>query len=348
MNNFLDSVFVNLQKYHYKKAFHINGSIYTYKDFSEHIGGIQRLLNQKKNINTFGIVVDDNINTYAAIFAIWFSGFSFVPLNCKNPLKRNTQIINEADLAIVLISRESHKNILNKDIDTINLNDAGLNHHVSFNEVVEEKLAYILYTSGSTGAPKGVQIQFSNIQAFIGSMSDLKPKYSTKDKFLQMFDLTFDVSIACMLIPLLNGSSVYTLPYGKIKFTYVFKLLKEENINVVTIVPSLISFLKPYVNDIIFPNVNICILTAEASYYDDINQLKKVIPNSEIYNFYGPTEGTIWTHYYKLEDDFKNSHYNGMLSIGKPLKNVYPIIINDEKDILSDNMKGELCLSENR
>ena len=245
----------------------------------------------------------------------------------------------------MLISRESHNNVLTEDVDKINLKDAEMNHNVFLNDSVEEQLAYILYTSGSTGTPKGVQIQFSNLQAFIDSMFDLELKYSSGDKFLQMFDLTFDVSIACMVIPLLKGASIYTLPYGKLKFTYVFKLLKEENINVVTIVPSLISFLKPYINDIVFPNVNICILTAEASYFGDINLLKKVIPNSEIYNFYGPTEGTIWTHFYKIEDDFKNSHYHGLLSIGKPLKNIDSIIINNEKEILSDGMKGELCLS---
>ena len=144
----------------FKEAFCISGSTYTYKDLSKHIAGIQRLLNQKKNVNTFGIIVDDNLNTYAAIFAIWFNGSSFVPLNCKNPLKRNIQIINEADLEVILISRESHNKILVEDVDKINLNDAELNHNVFLSEFVEEQLAYILYTSGSTGTPKGVQIQF--------------------------------------------------------------------------------------------------------------------------------------------------------------------------------------------
>ena len=85
MINFLNSVFGNLQKFQFEEAFCISGTTYTYKNLSEHVAGIQRLLNQKKNVNTFGIIVDDNINTYAAIFAIWFNGYSFVPLNCKNP-----------------------------------------------------------------------------------------------------------------------------------------------------------------------------------------------------------------------------------------------------------------------
>ena len=72
----------------------------------------------------------------------------------KTP-KRNIQIINEADLEVVLISRESHNNVLTEDVDKINLKDAEMNHNVFLNDSVEEQLAYILYTSGSTGTPKG-------------------------------------------------------------------------------------------------------------------------------------------------------------------------------------------------
>jgi D-alanine--poly(phosphoribitol) ligase subunit 1 len=345
MKDILKQIFDNFIKYSNNKAIIVKDVTYTYSQFSVIISGIQSKLIQNDIKNTVGIIVEDDINTYAAIFAIWFNGGSYVPLNCTNPISRNNQIIKEANLETVIISSLKQKRMLNNNINVIETQNIDSISEISLNREASQSLAYILYTSGSTGTPKGVSITFTNINSFIASMNKTDISFSEEDKFLQMFDLTFDVSIACLLMPLSYGASLYTLPYGQIKFNYVFKLLKESEISVVTIVPSLISYLKPYIDDIKFPNVRQCILTAEASYFEDVKLFEKVIPNANIYNFYGPTEGTIWTHYYKWIKYQENLSYNGLLSIGKSLANVKSIIINEENEIVKNGDKGELCLS---
>ena len=348
MEYLLEQIFDNFKKFSKNNAIKINEKNYTYFELSEIIGGIQAEINNKNIESTVGIIVENNIYTYAAIFAIWFNGNAFVPLNCTNPPERNTQIIDESNIKTVLISSSKSRDLLKNDIRVVSIYDFKNNSNIYLNKNYYNNLAYILYTSGSTGTPKGVSISFSNIIAFISSINGVGFGFSVKDKFLQMFDLTFDVSIACLLIPLTCGASLYTVPYGSLKFTYIFKILKEENINVITIVPSLISYLKPYIDDIKFLNVSHCILTAEASNIDDVKLLEKVIPNSSLFNFYGPTEGTVWTHYYKWEKKIENLNYNGILSIGKPLTNVMSIIVDQKNEVINTGEKGELCLSGNQ
>jgi acyl-CoA synthetase (AMP-forming)/AMP-acid ligase II len=88
-----------------------------------------------------------------------------------------------------------------------------------------------------------------------------------------------------------------------------------------------------------------CIVTAEASPLDLIDDWQKCIPNATIYDFYGPTEATIYCTYYTVEKDKPNKSLNGMLSIGKPLKNVDAIIVDEKDMIVTEGHKGELCVA---
>ena len=68
------------------------------------------------------------------------------------------------------------------------------------------------------------------------------------------------------------------------------------------------------------------------------------MPNSKIFNFYGPTENTVWSSYYEFKPNSFNHSYNGLLSIGKALNETEIIIIDKNYQILSYGKKGELCL----
>jgi acyl-CoA synthetase (AMP-forming)/AMP-acid ligase II len=107
----------------------------------------------------------------------------------------------------------------------------------------------------------------------------------------------------------------------------------------------MLRYLKPYFEEINVPGLKYCILTGEASPIDLVQQWKKCIPKAEIYNFYGPTEATIYCTCYKINRSGEIKTLNGMLSIGKPMKNVEAIVIDENYNILSKGEKGELCVS---
>ncbi len=254
-----------------KNAFCIEDQYYTYQQLFVRIRAIQASIMQwqpGKSVPV-GIVTTNTIDTYASILACWFSGNYYVPLNPKLPAERNQTIVQEAQIELILTAeKDSHNLFLNENdnhfVHTCSLNDS-TDNHIEEVQLTDKSLLYILFTSGSTGIPKGVPITYGNIKAFLDSYFALGFDCNAGDRFLQMFDLTFDVSIASYLVPLLLGACIYTLPSEGIKYKHVYNILKNYKITFATIVPSILNYLSPYFNEIRLPDLKYCILTAEAS-----------------------------------------------------------------------------------
>lgn len=329
-------------------AFCINETFYSYEQFGEYVSKIkEEIINLKEDVNYIGLVVNDDIDTYASIFALWLEGKAYIPLHPKQPKERNMEIIYQMGISNIL---DSSKDSIYKGFTVTSTQE--LVYKTSFldikNDITEDKLAYILFTSGSTGKPKGVMISRKNVGAFMKSFWETGIVISENDRCLQTFDLTFDVSVQSFLTPLTKGACVFTVPHNQIKYSYVFGLLEDHQITFGAIAPSMLRYLKPYFNEIDLPNMKYCIVTAEASPLDLINEWQKCIPNAIIYDFYGPTEATIYCTYYQVKQNESNKTLNGMLSIGKSMPGLKVIITDEEGKILGTNQKGELCISGNQ
>ena len=109
-------------------------------------------------------------------------------------------------------------------------------------------------------------------------------------------------------------------------------------------VPSMLRYLKPFFEEINLPKLKTCILTAEASPLDLVKSWYSCIPNAQLFNFYGPTEATIYCTYYKVPRSKIKSKY-GMISIGKPMKKVNAKIFSSTNKEVKVLKKGELYIS---
>lgn len=327
-----------------RNAFLINEKFYTYNEFAIQISKIRIALKAFNTSTTnIGLVVNDDIETYASIFAIWLEGLAYVPLHPHQPLERSLEIISQADLCLVIDSSPAtiYTNIPVIESTTLKFAELDLLPKL----ISDEALAYILVTSGSTGKPKGVQISRKNVGAFMKSFWETGILIDENDRCLQCFDLTFDVSVQSYLVPLTKGACTYTIPHDQIKYSYVYGLLEDHQLTFGAMAPSMIRYLRPYFDEIEAPAMRYNILTAEASPLDMVEEWSKCIPNAEILDFYGPTEATIYCTYNKFNRSGANKQLNGMLSIGKAMSDVNAIIIDENKNILPKNEKGELCVS---
>lgn len=311
-----------------RRAFMIHEVEYTYREFQAAISKIRGLIRHEINSDEklVALLVHDDLETYASILALWFEGKGYLPLKPDTPTARNHYILNEAGVCTMLNSRDS------TDIENVNvLNTKNISCHVGElpREVGSENIAYLLFTSGSTGLPKGVPITRGNLSAFVDAFEDLHFQISSEDRCLQMFDLTFDMSVFSIVTALLHGASLYTIPHGEIKYTYSYRLMEEHHLTIAIMVPSVINYLSPYFDEINLPDMRGVLFAGEALYENIAAGWAKCLPNARIENACGPTETTIICTSYTCHFNALLPVLNGIVTIGKAMKNT-EIFIGDE------------------
>ena len=259
-------------------------------------------------------------------------------------MRRCEDIIEQVGLKTIINSRNDGVSFASTDV--LYPENFEPHHHSFFDSISydEDKLAYILFTSGSTGRPKGVAITIGNVAAFEESFFSLGIELTQNDRCLQMFDLTFDMSVGSYVAPLLCGACVYTIAPGSIKWQEVFRLIDDYEITEAQLVPSVIHYLRPYFDEIDAPAMRYVLFAGEGLPAEDVKLWQKCVPNAKIWNVYGPTENTVYSTYYLLPHD-NVREVNGIVCIGKDMKHVQTLIIDDNNMPLPQGEMGELCLS---
>ena len=324
-------------------AFCIADRYYTYQQLLQEVGNARHVLRNREE-NNIGLVVNDDLYTYASILALWMEGKSYVPLHPLWPMRRCEDIIEQVGLKTIINSRNDGVSFASTDV--LYPENFEPHHHSFFDSISynEDKLAYILFTSGSTGRPKGVAITIGNVAAFEESFFSLGIELTQNDRCLQMFDLTFDMSVGSYVAPLLCGACVYTIAPGSIKWQEVFRLIDDYEITEAQLVPSVIHYLRPYFDEIDAPAMRYVLFAGEGLPAEDVKLWQKCVPNAKIWNVYGPTENTVYSTYYLLPHD-NVREVNGIVCIGKDMKHVQTLIIDDNNIPLPQGEMGELCLS---
>ncbi len=342
----------NVEKHPDNNALHVDGKYYSYREFANLIGNIQQSIKDRgfQNEKLIGVLTIDDVYTYASMLAIMFSGGAYIPINNKNPQQRNSDIITDTDLKVILASVK-HEEIENAEgdfsvIDTSQVST--VENSLQILNFDSNSIAYILFTSGSTGKPKGVPIKHKSLSAFLNVMLDEKSGYdfNEEDRFLQMFELTFDMSISSFLLPFCVGACCYVMPQKGISYMNILKLLKTHKITITQMVPSALLYLERFFNEICFPDVRFSIFAGEGLPVSVLPGWQKVIPNATIVNLYGPTEGTIYCLRYDWSENEPDKNiFNGILSIGRPWDGIDICVIDENQEIQQDSsQKGELCI----
>lgn len=344
----LNQIVESVNKYPNHNAFCMGKINTSYREFGEAVSAIRRQIKAQNSAqNNVGVVLNDDFLTYSALIAVWFEGKAYVPINPELPDERNSSIIEQSEIGILLNSGMSVLQRLGSSSPLIEINTAEPNDgamDLSITPVDDQELAYILFTSGSTGVPKGVPISRMNVAQFMEGVADMKMQFSPEDKFLQMFDLTFDLSVWSFLQPLCVGASLFPIPHGEIKYMAAYEIIEEQEITVALMVPSVLNFLRPYFEDLNFKKMRYSLFCGEALYGDVVKEWTAIVPNSQVYNVYGPTEATIFCSQYEIPRHREIVCANGIVNIGIPLTHTELIIVDEHLRPTSALEPGELCI----
>ena len=326
-------------------AFCINNTYYTYKDFAQIMSNIRLVIQtsvKSSEINV-GLITNDDIHTYASIIALWMEGKAYVPIHPDFPSGRNAMVVKQADISTIL---DSSADMIFSEYNTILTKQCKVSEiDLTPVPVSKDDLGDIFFTSGTTGIPKGVPITFGNLSSFIDAFWKLNYAIDNTDRCLQMFELTFDLSVVSYLAPVLKGACIYTIPKDEIKYSYIFELMEDHNLTFTLMVPSILHYLRPYFDEIDCPAMKYSLFCGEALPLDVTEEWSACIPNATIANVYGPTECTIFCTDYTYKRGEDNKTHNGILTIGKDMQNTLSIIVDEENNEVKHGKSGELCLS---
>ena len=273
-----------------------------------------QLLDKYTDNDIVGIRFEKNYRYVLTLLACMSIKLPYIPLSIEWPEERIKQI---SELSGCYVLEEEMFTYENVDITLSNK---------SFNN----EILYIIFTSGSTGAPKGVKISRSAYEDFLLWSGEYFIDIKSDDRMLLTTDFTFDISLVDISLLLMKNLTLYISNFNN----NVFKLLYElENYKITThsTVPYNYSML---MHEDVYSKGNISslkhIMIGGARFPNNLyTNFQKLLPTCNIYNFYGPTEATIYCAIAKFNYSEEELHKNN-ITIGKPFYNNEFTIIDDE------------------
>lgn len=211
-------------------------------------------------------------------------------------------------------------------------------------KIIDTDLLYVLFTSGSTGVPKGVSICHRSVIDYIDWVTETF-NITQKDTFGNQAPFYFDNSILDIYSCMKTGATLNIIP-KKLFFQPVplLEYIKYNKINTIFWVPSaliVVSKLKAFRNVDLSDTLKRVLFCGEVMPNKQLNIWRKFLPNVTYANLYGPTEITDACTYYIVDREFSDDE---PLPIGIPMSNTDILVLNDEDKLVTDDEVGELCV----
>ncbi len=254
----------------------------------------------------------------------------YIPVSTNTPIERLRTIIKDT-CACHIITNDKYAKNLNKQLFNVKVISTLGSCNKKFKSTHNcNDVAYIMYTSGSTGVPKGVMIQHhSLINLVIEQIKALK--LNSKTKILQFSSIGFDASIWEIFASLIAGCSIYIPSEEKILIgKELTNLIIDNQITCITLPPSILQTISPIVTKVL----KTIIIAGEPCSEELVDSW---VEKATLINAYGPTETTVCATMTKLSRKKQTS-------IGKPISNTHSYILDHNHKPLPIGVVGELYL----
>jgi amino acid adenylation domain-containing protein len=332
-----------------------SGHSIDYRDLhgkSSYLAGLLRE-NGCKPGDKIALLLDKSIEAIVAIFGILKSGAAYIPLDSDSPANRLEYIIQDIGTRVIITNPKNQpaaekiaggiKQVKILLIDTLLKEYTGCPGRPGNPGSDENDTAFILYTSGSTGVPKGVEISHRNALSFINWAHDYF-RVNSKDVFSSHAPFHFDLSVFDLFVSIKAGAGICLIP--KVLSSFPVSLADFIEKNRITIwysVPGVLVNLVLNVKEFKTKLQSIRKLIYAGENFP-VKYLKNIISQlakTEFYNLYGPTETNVIT-YYKIR---RNSRYlNSQIPIGYPCPYAEIKVLDQKGNKVKPGQKGELIV----
>ncbi len=305
-------------------------------------------LRKKKNL-IIGILLERNVFYLISIFACWLSGATIVPLNKRWPQNHLRNIKKKLEFDYLLVDEKKFqsknnlnlKSILKRKIRKVSEKDIS-------NLRKKNTSPYIIFTSGSSGFQKGVEISSDGYMDYIKWTKDNFKYYRNLSPLLITAEMTFDITMGDIAFALAHNTSIVISSSAKNFFEHLH-LIKKYKVEVFYSVPSTINLILDYskINNEI-KSIKLFISGGDIFNVGMIEKILENNPQASFFNVYGPTECTINVTSIRLDNLFRQNKIKE-ISIGRVFPHLNFKLVKFKGNKLSESKSfGELVISGNQ
>lgn len=354
-------------------ALTIGDAQFTYSGLREQVQPIARWLgaHSQSNAPRVGILASRSPETYLGILGTCWAGGTYIPLSPKYPGERLLQHFERISLDSLIVDangmslltdrvlsrgprnilflgapRSSEGRLENGTRIAISGRDALPAFDASDRpvEVPPDHTAYIIFTSGTTGIPKGVMIPASAVAHFVEAMQS---QYSIQptDRMAGITEITFDISVFDLFVTWKYGAALLVVPATQMMAPSSF--IQRHRPSIIFTVPSIAASMQRM--KLLAPNsmtsLRYSFFAGEPLPVASASMWKAAAPNSVVDNLFGPTEATVVCIGQRFHGPENATPTRGVVAIGTPFPGMEAAIVDASFQFVPDGTNGELLLS---
>lgn len=333
-------------------VYNVLGEVHTYHDLKVDSDSLAAKIDslalpEKSPVVVFGGQEYDMLATFVALTK---SGHAYIPIDSHSALERVTAIVEVAQPSLIIAINEfplKDKSIPILDLATVQAAFAEKKPYQLTHSVKGNDNYYIIFTSGTTGKPKGVQISHDNLLSFTNWMITNK-EFATpaRPQMLAQPPYSFDLSVMYWAPTLALGGTLFAVPSAITQdFKQLFETILNLPIAIWTSTPSFADMAmlsedfnaekKPGITHFYFDGEELTVKTAQ--------KLRDRFPNARIINAYGPTEATVALSAVAITDDMLANMKR--LPIGYTKADSPTFVIDEGGNKLPNGEQGEIIIS---
>jgi len=295
-----------------------------------------------------GLLLERSIEMVIGVVGVLLAGGGYVPLDPHAPGDRLAFQVRDARIEVLLVQDALREQAAELGTKIVSLTPDGTLEQqeltsLELEEVIPAATAYVLYTSGSTGLPKGVIVEQRQLLNYVYAIIE-RTRLTGDGTFALLQPLTVDSSVTMLFASLLSGGRLQLISREQsLDAQGLARYFRREPADYLKIAPThLMALLAADASAAVLPHLRL-IVGGEASQWRWMCQVQRSLPEGQVYNHYGPTETTVGVLCYMVADGAEEAP-PGITPIGTPLANIEAYVLDSQGGLTPEGLVGELYL----